>query len=417
MQLHCRYHPTRHPVLVCTQCATTVCPDCVPVWPERGNPRCVNCRSEMETLGIADYIPPFWRCFDQFFQFPFLKENLIFLSITLLISLILPLPQASNSGENVVHSGVFFTLISWLFYLSFVLAYLAAVTIAGAEGQKKPPSLSKIWRSGGLSMFFKFLGTLWLFGFYAGMVSILFGTVLESIFYMVGALVFPAVMMLLVMEKSVITALNPSKLLMVMRSIGWPYVFLWGMMVMLVSGPGLVLELFSPFEFGGWILRIGLLVNIIFGLILFYLMGYVIYQYHYELGYMLPKQQMSELQNNSRHSNPVLIEMELLVADGKYHSAIRLLEAALRENSNQQILWEKLLVLSELTESPQNLLKMAQIYMGHLERKQQFTEIAKVIKRLLRAKNDLRLEDFASPQKVTDMLTLQQEFDLLKKLS
>ncbi len=414
MELHCRYHPTRVPVLMCSQCSNTVCPDCVPEWPDRGNPRCVSCRAEMEPLGIIEYIKPFWQCFDRFFNFPFKKGNLIFLGLVFILSFLLP---GIDEESKVTGFGFIFKLLTWVLFPSFIVAYLSAITIEASEGKDEPPNIASIWKDGGFSLFIKAIMTIWIFAIIFGLVSSFFGAALAGLFLLFGALAFPAVLMLLVMEKEVRSALDFRRIISIIQSIGWPYMFLWGFLMMLISGPDILTDVPEYVWNSGLFVRFVILLHVFFGMVMFHLLGYVAYQYHYELGIDLSGEQMESIKDNKRNVHPVLVESELLIVEGHYHSAKELLEKTLKENPQQEMLWRKLFALSELTFAFEETLKVAGDYMKHLSENNQNSKIVQIVRKLIRNKPGLKLTDFKAPEEIKKLLEEQEEIELLIQLS
>ncbi len=415
MEFHCRYHPTRSAVLMCYQCATTVCPDCIPVWPDRGMPRCVSCRSEMEQLGISDYVKPFWQCFDRFFNFPWQKGNLIFMALALAIFVVfVPVPDAK---EMVTPFEFIYRIIIWILYPSFIVAYFSAVAVKASDGSSEPPEIMKVWSNGGFSLLFKALVVISVFSMGLALIKMVIGPTAGLILTFIGAIFFPASIMLLFMEREISAAVNPGRILSVIQSIGWPYAFLWGLVMMLISGPEILYSLPEHIYQSRIYPLLFLMVNIYFGLVLFHMLGYVAFQYHFELGITLPNERIESLNAPRAPQKAVLIESELLIMDGNYESALKLLENFLQKQPRHEKVQQKLFNLTMAVTKGDRQLAVAENYLFYLISMEQGFKVVASLRQLMHYHADLNFQHFIRCDELKKFLQKEQEMDLIEKLS
>lgn len=413
-ELRCRYHPTRLPVVICSQCSNTLCPDCIPRWPKSGYPRCQICRAEMEPLGISQYVKPFWQCFDRFFKFPFLKDNLLFIFITLLFYGIF-VPPWHESGQFSV-SYAFYRMVIWALFPSFIVGYFSLVAVKATSGAFSTPKISEVWSAGGFSLLFKSLIIISFFYFSLDLIKFSIGPTAEIILSILGALLFPASLILLFMEKEMTTAINPSRIFGLVNAIGWPYAFLWALVMMLVSSSDILNNLPDNIHSSGLYPYIVIMVNLFFGLILFYLLGYVVYQYHHELGLSISHDNIELLNQPKSERKALMIEAELLIAEGNYQSAAKVLQDALKKNSNQERLHEKLLNLSLLTLEQSEQLDAVENYLVYLINSQQNFKAIGIIRKFLKHMPDLTIQHFNRTSEIEEFLQSENEMDLLKQI-
>jgi hypothetical protein len=93
MSVFCHYHPTPPAHWACAGCNLTLCPDCV-TRRDRGELLtdesiylCPKCGREVDWLGAAHLIEPFWNRLPRFFTYPFSVQPLILITILSIISL------------------------------------------------------------------------------------------------------------------------------------------------------------------------------------------------------------------------------------------------------------------------------------------------------------------------------------------
>ncbi len=417
MQLHCRYHPTRVPVLMCGNCSNTVCPDCVPFWPARGMPRCVTCRSEMEALGISEYVKPFWQCFDRFFKFPLKTENLVFILVSILLFMFVPVPDAK---ELVSPLGFVYRIIVWILFPSFVVAYFSAVAVKASDGNPEAPNISEAWTDGGFLVFFKAMIIIVVFSMAKGFSGSFLGAGFELFLTLFATLAIPASLILLFLEREISAAVNPGRIIGLMQAVGWPYLFLWGLVMMLFSGPDVVMSLPESFLKSIIFPTLALLANLYFGLVLFHLLGYVVYQYHYELGVALPREEIEGLRMTRSPQKAAILESELLIMEGKYHSAIHLLKRFIddieSDDPKQDQVWLKLYELAQTVCKDRESVEIIEDYIHHLLTKDQSFKVVAILRNLLQKTPQFKFCDFSSPDPIEKFLRDEKEVELLIQL-
>jgi hypothetical protein len=152
------------------------------------------------------------------------------------------------------------------------------------------------------------------------------------------AFMLPASIMALATQHSMASAVNPIGLLGMVRAIGPRYAILWVMLWMLYEGSS-ALESFLP-NSGAFLAETAVrFVDMYLFLVMFNLMGYVIYQYHQVLGYPVavdfdhtPESTVAQI---AKESDPILNRASLLIQQGHVAEARRFLrEKITREPSN-----------------------------------------------------------------------------------
>jgi len=144
----------------------------------------------------------------------------------------------------------------------------------------------------------------------------------------------PASVITLAITGSILQAINPGTLIGMVRAIGWPYGILYVFLLLLFGGSDMAAELIQPLLPIGLFVVVGVFLSGYFTVIMFNMMGYVVYQYHEPLGYDQVREfDSSEDRPATREApavDPFLNEINILVTEGKVGEAKERLKARLR---------------------------------------------------------------------------------------
>ena len=246
-------------------------------------------------------IQPFWQRIPRFFAY-----GLHWRTLTLAGGLAL---------LNIFLLKGLFVIVLYAVTIRYAMAALEHT----AAGELSPPPFQGETLTHGYELPFKLFVILLLYVFLLGWVAGNFGEFLADALYLIGSLLFPALIMMLVLSESLLTALNPLSWFSLARAIGWPYLALFGMWMSVGMAQdtasslllaGLPKDLLIPF----W-----LAVNTVFSVIGFHMMGYVLLQYHREIGDPLATgTRLAEQAPDDALRSPLF---EQLLADGKIEAA------------------------------------------------------------------------------------------------
>lgn len=221
------------------------------------------------------HITPFWNRLPRFFLFPLQLEMLVVLVPLALASLLarfLPVPEPF---DLLLAEGLI-----WLAALRHAFDVMERTSQGlltaeeQAQARKDPERVNLPW---------KLLGVLIAWGILLGAVEAVSPRlgVVVSLFF---TLAFPASIMLLSITNSFIQGLNPVLWVSVMRDVGKSYLALFLFLLLLSGGVTGALPLLAPFLDGWLALPLLNFAFLYFNLIMFNMMGYVLYQYHRALG-------------------------------------------------------------------------------------------------------------------------------------
>ncbi len=274
---YCTYHPTRKAHWVCPKCRAGLCPSCA-VAREKGGLGlsrgkiylCPECNVQAEWVGAANLIEPFWSRLPSFFAYPFQATPLVFNLVLSFLALILGVVPFANLILGVI-------LIKYAFMILTKTAY----------GDLRPPAaeaitdLNDIWPV--IQQWILFL-LLWVLGGFILGVGGIWGAVAYAVLVI---FLLPAMIILLVTSESLLHALNPVVSIGMVSRIGRGYFLMWLFLVLLMLAPGTLIALLGKFLPAQ---VLSLLVNFIknyYTFVSYFLMGYVILQYHEQLNYQI----------------------------------------------------------------------------------------------------------------------------------
>jgi hypothetical protein len=219
-------------------------------------------------------IQPFWLRMPRFFLYPLHLEPLlymIFLSCATLLALIVPLPLIL--GFLLVFLGILLAFIR----------YAYKTLDRTAMGFLAPDQYVNYDDSGRAGLPYKQFGIFFVIGALLGLAERAGGLVFGAAL-MYGLLSMPAATMILTVTRSFWSALNPFAVIRMMTTIGMPYLGLCAFLFLLSASQGVLQSFLAPRVPQWMALPTLAFVAMYFTLIMFNMMGYVLYQYHHLLG-------------------------------------------------------------------------------------------------------------------------------------
>lgn len=262
----------------------------------------------------AQTFPPYWTRFGSFFAYPF------------------------STGPLLVCLGsavacAFIELVGWVFQAIFlvllggaILRYAFGVLERTARGLIEDDLALYESEHGGKYLPYKQWVAILIAVIIAGLTSAFAGPHPGLIVLAGLGLLWPANTMVLALTNSLGDSLAFPKLWFVVRSIGLPYLGLCGCLLLLTFGSAEAMALLAPAVPRALLGAVAGLVFTYFTLVMFRLMGYVLYQYHEVLGFSV-KVEKAQLAAGSGTHSPGSANAErtaALLREGRYDEAIQL---------------------------------------------------------------------------------------------
>ena len=320
----CKYHPEKTAHWYCEHCHIPFCNHCIKVTKDT-SASCPVCKNTL--LAQQDStIDPFWNKLASFFLYPL---HVIPLLIVLIITGI-------NTWVIDTTAGFLVQLLLFILFVKYCYVVLADV----AGGYLKPKPLSVSMLTGNLELPFKMLFVIFSYAVVNTAINSFIGDTALTISIFISTCLFPASIMLLATRNSFLAAISPLSIIRLMRVIGFSYLLLFVFLSLLVVGlwasyqvllPVLTLDLYLP---------IMLILGMYFVLVMFNMMGYVLYQYHEALGY---KEYIEVVEPDEAIEKQISNEnkVDILLQEGKAKEAVELLATEIQQQPGNLKLWER----------------------------------------------------------------------------
>jgi len=351
--MKCQFHPTKAAENYCGYCEINVCGACSDELSNHRNQGssvlCFICRSGLEPLAEGSQITPFWSRIGEIYKYPLSLQAIItIVLIAALSTLMQGLGMFSASGENEAPTvdACFKGSVAPVIYVGLisVVATFAAVTI-----------------------FYKF------------------GDGMGIISSFILALVLPAAIIIVAVEERLFPALNPVGVLGVIKATGISYFVMVLFIVVMLSSMGLLSSLFSGEDFSSFGLFFTSLIANYYSVVVYHIMGYLVYQNHAELGYSVSGK--AGIKNSKERSakQRQSAKLEILIKAGEFEAAREVAKESLRNNSSVWE-WGRAIKLFCAGKPSEDLEKYFERYVDKLSNLDEVGKIADMYLELVRAK-------------------------------
>ena len=228
----------------------------------------------LDTTAEIPVITPFWQRMPRFFGYPLHWEPLLYmvvLSLSTLLAFILPIPAPFD--HLIVHLGV------WLAFIRYAYKTLDQTS----QGLLTPEQHRLYDSQGRASLPYKQFAILVASGFAIQFAASL-GHLFEGLVMAFVLLALPASIMVLSMTQSFWSGLNPLAAIGLMRVVWLPYLGLCAFLFLLSFSQQFLTIALLPRVPEWMMLPVLNFVAMFFTLIMFNMMGYVLFQHHALLG-------------------------------------------------------------------------------------------------------------------------------------
>ena len=364
---NCKYHPDVPARWSCEHCQIDFCKTCIKQENSRYLPDCPVCKRQLQSLGSGNLITPFWLRLGKFFLYPMQMYALLFISILTIIAVVI-------SGT---FTGFLITVVLALVFMKYCFAVIEDTAL----GHIKPLPVSNAMISSEMELPFKLFAMIAAIQFGLHWVGVHLGLIPYLIALIISNLAVPANIMVLAMEHSFFAALNPVVVFPVILRIGAPYLFLCLLLFLLQISEMTTLRTLLHILPYSSAYAVFLFTTMFFTVVMAHMLGYVLYQYHEKLGFVI-QNEANEVDTKSKASQPPLSSeirtAEILVQEGKHKEAIDQLSKYLVNNPSDREANIRYLKLLVITGDAEQLFSKAQKYISYLFAQKKFTQALSV---------------------------------------
>ena len=325
MTVHCRNHPTQAAQWQCGNCLEVMCPKCIDrrekgyQFPNEFLYFCTKCNREARWMGAGNIVDPFWKRLPRFFTYPLHPRPLILMGVFCVIAMI--------GGR-----GIFGFLLMGLSYCVMLLYSFAALKET-AQGDLTPPPLGHATLSDDFGLVLKQVGIYVIIGVAVFFTMANLGIFFGIIVFVVALLGLPAMVILLVTTGSLIQAVNPLMFIPLASLIGWGYMLMYLFLILLGGAPQALAGQIASVVPAGLMPLLSTAAKFYYMLISYHMMGYVLMQYHMEIGYDIDEEKFRE--SDVMAGEPVatggddktLQDVSLMLRSGEVEDAIDHIQA------------------------------------------------------------------------------------------
>lgn len=352
---YCNYHFQSPATWYCRNCALHYGDCCVARAGDAvKTARCASCSNELQSLGAANKVEPFWNVVHKFLAYPFRTGPL---TLILLMSL---LAQLAGTVGGLVGIGI------GLFVLVVCTRYAFAIIENTSMGKNTPPSLWIMLSPDPDNLFIKQIVV-----FFVAVLAMIVAGYTGSALINLSVLAFvtlaiPASILVLAVEKELAAAINPVLLTQIMIKMGLGYFVLYVFLNIISGGPYFVFGYFSEYIPESIYMPAYVGATVYFFFASANLMGYALLQYQKELGYRAElEEDVAAAEGTVTAVNAQTFnELNILLIEGRYDEALALLKRSTDEYPNDlqlQLRYHKLLaemgIKDELASRSNNLIE------------------------------------------------------------
>ena len=319
---YCKYHPLSPALWWSEEFQTGYCERCVDYSESSlGSPKAKNflTGNSLEYLGSAHSATPFWERIPQFFKYPLNGDAVIFVVAVMIL------------GSLLTAMGGIVALAGLLLSLAAITKYGFMVIEQTSKGSFTPPPWDKAF-TGDMNMFLKQVGVQIMFGAFLVVVGMLEIPSLSLLSTLIVILVLPASIMVLAMEEDVSSAVNPGFLFSFISRIGGAYFILYVFLIFFSFAHLGFFSLLMNELPESWLGPLFVSSSVYFLLVMYHLMGYVIFQYQSELGFVSEDERTA--QRRMKAIDPFDSRIEVFLKEGRYDDAIRVFKKGIGQHPN-----------------------------------------------------------------------------------
>ena len=365
---HCKYHPLDAATYYCEHCETYHCDHCINEATDKTHDRCFMCDNKVISLGAKYNAEAFWRRLQESFHYPLNKETIIFIiGMAFLTTLVSFLP---------------FAIIWHLMLTGAFMKYCFTCLEKTSRGSFRPPSITAAY-DGGIILALKLILMVViisgiLFGIHlwlgVGMATLAGGIIICCI---------PAILINFAFTESIIEAINPLKVIAIIAAVGLPYGLLLALIMVMLGSVSVISQLIGQ-ELSALTTSLQSVVSNYYTIVTFHIMGYMIFQYQDQFGFIAQQQDKHTTKARSA-ADKLLAKIEVTVKEGNYDKAVVLFHDAIKNQTDDKRFYNQYFDFLLAMKDKQGIEEYSSFYFKFLNNSQREDLINLSYKKILQA--------------------------------
>ncbi|MFL0810313.1 MAG: hypothetical protein K6L76_07855 [Agarilytica sp.] len=296
-----------------------------------------------------------------------------------------------------------FSFIIALVTSGVFVKYSFACLENSAYGDFKPVPIDEGF-GGGVGILVQLIGIIIVAAIGVGAIFSVFGMAAGSFASVVLIAGAPAILINFALSQSFVHAINPLAMLSLMKTIGLPYGLLLGIIMIMAGSVGVINQLLSQ-DMSTISLILQSIVSNYYTIVIFHIMGYMIFQYQDRLGFTAREDYGDD--NVERSEIDILsAQIDIWVKEGDKEKVLDLYNDAVSRFPKEKQFFERCFNFLIETKEFDRLKKYLPIYFSHLEKAGAYEALYHTYKRLLSMKVQCQLE---SPEQKYRIAKLAQQ--------
>lgn len=365
---YCKYHPLAGATHVCRHCAIHQCDKCIDDDKRRDMSRCFLCGAELESLGAVNTVEPFWRRLPEAFRYPLKGAALGLILGSALLSML----------ATLMPFLVIVAVLMYLFAAGAMLKYSFTCLERTALGEMQAPDVTEAYQ-GGIKLLFKLVFITTVLSAVVGAAGYYLGTGLGGFLLVIAVVSFPVILIRLAQTESVWEALNPLGAFSLILAIGLPYGVLMAFLLIMMSSVGVLHEFIGNLLPAAVSYLLQSIVSNYYTVVIFHLMGYMLFQYQGQLGYTARDQEQL-LRSDTEHQ---LAKIDVFLKEGHYDKAVTFFYEAFKQFPQDATFFDKYFELLFVCKKEELMADYGTLYLSFLISKKRFDKITVVYKQIL----------------------------------
>ncbi len=364
---YCKYHPLDGATYYCDQCKVHQCDHCVD--DEQPLVRCFVCGDNLESLGAGNQVEPFWRRLTEAFKYPLNASAMSLIVITSIASVLAMLMP-------------FLWILSlalYLFAAGALLKYSLTCLEHTALGDMKAPDVREAYQ-GGISLLLQLVAITVIFGIAVGLVAHFLGAAVGGLLGFILVICFPAILIRFAQTENMLEAMNPFAAFALIGAIGLPYGLLMVFILIMMTSVGLLQQWIGELlPAVSYILQS--MVSSYYTLVVFHLMGYMLFQYQDQLGYSARIEE-DESQPKREAAERLAAQIQVLLKEGDYERVVTLYYQSFKQFPNDARFFDSFFELLYVCKKTALMADFGTLYLHFLNRKKRTDKLTVCFKQM-----------------------------------